>query len=89
VSEETVARLMAELADLRDEIQELGIDSAVVRTKLEAIERDVGIIANTHIPRLVPMDRYMLVEKAVFGVITLIVVAFITALISLVIGGGA
>ena len=77
MTEDPVARLQADIADLRHEMHVLGLDNERVKGKLDNIERDVS--------RLVPIDRYLLVEKVVFGVVGLVLVSFMGALIAVVI----
>ena len=53
--------------------------------KLDNIERDVNMITVATIPRLVPFDRYQVVEKVVYGTVGLILVSFMGALLTLVV----
>jgi hypothetical protein len=62
----------------------LGLDSATMKNKLDNIERDVNLISTATIPRLVPIDRYLLVEKVVYGTVGLVLVSFLGALLTLV-----
>jgi hypothetical protein len=80
-----VERLRTDVAELRRELHLLGMDSATMRAKLDNIERDVDLITGNAIPRLVPFDRYQVVEKVVFGVVGLILVSFVGALLTLVV----
>jgi hypothetical protein len=77
VSDDVVDRLRADIADLRNEMYRLGVDSATMRNKLDNLERDVS--------RLVPIDRYLLVERVVYGTVGLILVSFLGAIIALVV----
>ncbi len=74
-----------DVADLRREMHLLGMDSATMRAKLDSIERDVDLITGNAIPRLVPFDRYLLVEKVVYGTVGLILLSFMGALLTLVV----
>jgi hypothetical protein len=77
VSDDVVDRLRADIADLRNEMYRLGVDSGTMRNKLDNLERDVS--------RLVPIDRYLLVERVVYGTVGLILVSFLGAIIALVV----
>ena len=77
MSDDPVERLRADVADLRHEMHLLGLDSERVKSKLDNIERDVS--------RLVPIDRYLLVERVVYGVVGLVLVSFMGAVIALVV----
>ena len=72
-------------ADLRRELHLMGLDSATMSAKLDNIERDVNLIQSTAIPRLVPFDRYQVVEKVVYGTVGLILISFLGALLTLVV----
>lgn len=85
MSDDPVDRLRADIADLRREMHALGLDSAVMRSKLDNIERDVNLITASTIPRLVPFDRYQVVERVVYGTVGLILISFLGALITLVV----
>ena len=85
MSDDPVERLRTDVAELRRELHLLGMDSATMRAKLDNIERDVDLITGNAIPRLVPFDRYQVVEKVVFGVVGLILVSFVGALLTLVV----
>lgn len=77
MTDDPVDRLRADIADLRHEMYALGLDSATVKNKLDNLERDVS--------RLVPIDRYLLVEKVVYGTVGLILMSFMGALLALVV----
>jgi len=85
VTDDPVERLRTDLADLRHELHALGLDSAVMQSKLDNIESDVQLITVNAIPRLVPFDRYQVVEKVVYGTVGLILVSFLGALLTLVV----
>ena len=85
MSDDPVERLRADIADLRRELHLMGLDSATMSAKLDNIERDVNLIQSTAIPRLVPFDRYAVVEKVVYGTVGLILVSFLGALLTLVV----
>lgn len=85
MSDDPVDRLRADIADLRHELHVLGLDSAVLRSKLDNLERDITLITTGTIPRLVPFDRYLLVEKVVYGTVALILTSFLFALLALVV----
>ena len=84
MSDDPVERLRTDVADLRRELHALGLDSATMQAKLDNIERDVNMISTSAIPRLVPIDRYLLVEKVVYGTVALILLSFMGALLTLV-----
>lgn len=77
MSDDPVERLRIDIADLRHEMHLMGLDSERVRAKLDNIERDVS--------RLVPIDRYLLVEKVVYGTVALILFSFMGAVVALVV----
>jgi hypothetical protein len=77
MSGDPVDQLRADVAALRHDLQELGVNHATVRTKLDRIEQDVA--------SLTPMSRYLLVEKVVYGTVVLILTSFVGALIALVV----
>lgn len=77
MDDDPVGRLRADITDLRRDLYALGLDSATVKNKLDRLERDVS--------RLVPIDRYLLVEKVVYGTVGLILFGFMGALIALVV----
>ena len=85
MSDDPVERLRNDVADLRRELHTLGLDSATMSAKLDNIERDVNLISTTAIPRLVPFDRYQLVERVVYGTVALILFSFMGALLTLVV----
>ena len=84
-SDDPVERLRTDIADLRRELHALGLDSAVMRSKLDNIERDVDLITGSALPRLVPFDRYQVVERVVYGTVGLILISFLGALLTLVV----
>lgn len=77
MSDDPVDRLRADLDALRHELHILGLDSERVKSKLDNIERDVS--------RLVPLSRYELVEKVVYGTVALILMSFMGAVVALVV----
>ena len=85
MSDDPVERLRTDVADLRRELHILGLDSATMRNKLDNIERDVDLITTTTIPRMVSMDRYVTVERVVYGTVGLILVSFLGAMLTLVV----
>jgi hypothetical protein len=85
VADDPVERLRADMADLRHELHLMGLDTATMRNKLDNIERDVEKIithADTH---YVSLNRYMPVEKVLYGMVGLILVSFVGALLALVV----
>ena len=85
MSDDPLERLRMDVADLRHELHLMGLDSATMRAKLDNIERDVDLITGSTIPRLVPFDRYAVVEKVVYGTVGLILISFMGALLTLVV----
>ena len=85
MTDDPVERLRNDVADLRHELHALGLDSAVMRSKLDNIERDVEIISTATIPRMVSMDRYATVERVVYGTVGLILISFLGAMLTLVV----
>jgi hypothetical protein len=57
---------------------------AMIRADIDAIRADIERLKSDHLA-FVPLIRYLPVERAVFGVITLVVVAVVTSVIALVV----
>lgn len=55
-----------------------------IRADIEAIKKDLGMLRNES-TGYVPLIRYMPVERVVFGLVGLVLVAVTTAVISLVV----
>lgn len=83
--EDPVERLRSDIRDLRRELHVLGLDNATMRSKLDAIEKDLTLLSNSTLPRYVTMERYSLVEKVVYGMVGLILVSFMGAILALVV----
>lgn len=83
--DDPVERLKVDIDALRKELYSLGITSATMKEKLDAIEKDITIISSSALPKLVTMERFTPVEKVVYGMVTLILVSFIGAILTLVV----
>lgn len=77
-------RLANDLASLRVELQMLGVSSARLDQRIQALEKDVEQIAASGDARYVSISRYTPVERVVYGVVGIIGTALIVALITLV-----
>lgn len=77
--------LKTDLSALRHELYLLGIDSATMKQKLDAIEKDIALISASSIPKLVTMERFSPVERVVYGMVGLVLVSFLGAIIALVV----
>jgi len=80
-----LTRLHADISSLRGELQQQGLLTAVLEQRLKAIEKDVNDLNLHSEGHFVSLARYLPVEKAVFGVIGLILVSFIGAILALVV----
>jgi uncharacterized protein YlxW (UPF0749 family) len=78
-------RLANDLASLRVELQMLGVSSARLDQRIQALEKDVEQLSITGDTRYVAISRYTPVERVVYGVVGIIGTALIVALITLVI----
>jgi len=84
---DAIDQLKRDLDDLRHEMHILGIDSATMKQKLDAIEKDITIISMSALPKLVTMERFTPVEKVVYGMVGLTLMSFLGAILTLVVNG--
>jgi hypothetical protein len=75
-------RLANDLASLRVELQMLGVSSARLDQRIQALEKDVEQLANVGDARYVSLNRYTPVERVVYGVVGLMMTALIVALVT-------
>lgn len=78
-------QLKSDLEALRRELYMLGVTSATMKEKLDAIEKDIVIISSSALPKLVTMERFTPVEKVVYGMVGLILMSFLGAILALVV----
>jgi len=83
--DDPVERLKVDLEALRRELYVLGITSATMKEKLDAIEKDIVIISSSALPKLVTMERFTPVEKVVYGMVGLVLMSFLGAILTLVV----
>jgi thiosulfate reductase cytochrome b subunit len=79
----SVERLVRDVEALREEIHRQGVSSAVLAEKLAAVERDVIEVRARH-NDFVSLTRFNPVERVVYGLIALVLIAFVGALTGLV-----
>lgn len=82
---DAVDQLKRDLDELRHEMHILGIDTATMKQKLDAIEKDIALISLSTLPKLVTMERFTPVEKVVYGMVGLILISFLGAILTLVV----
>lgn len=83
--DDPVERLKIDVDALRRELYSLGITSATMKEKLDAIEKDIVVISSSALPKLVTMERFTPVEKVVYGMVGLILMSFLGAILTLVV----
>ena len=60
----------------------LGVSSARLDQRIQALEKDVEQLANVGDARYVSLNRYTPVERVVYGVVGLMMTALIVALVT-------
>lgn len=83
--DDPIERLKIDIESLRREMYVLGIVSATMKEKLDAIEKDIVVISSSSLPKLVTMERFSPVEKVVYGMVGLILMSFLGAILTLVV----
>lgn len=83
--EEALARLERDLAELRAELIRQGVKNAVIEAKLNDLGVDVRLLIEQSEKRYVPFDRYIPVERIVYGAVGIILLTILGALLALVV----
>lgn len=85
--ETELARLRGDVRALRDALNERGIRDAVIEEKLARLTQDLTTLQTHTATTYVPIARYTPVERLVFGLVALVLMAVIGAMVGAVLAG--
>ena len=77
-----VSAMRADVAALRSEFNSRNVSDAVLEQRFSEVEKDLAALEQHVKTAITPLPRFVLVEKAVYGLIGLVLVAVVTAVLA-------